>query len=221
MAEELALQERLGQRRAVDGDQGSAPGGVGIVDRLRDQLLAGPRLSRDQDRTRGRRDPRHPREDLAHPRALAQQVVIRMALLQALAQCAHLVQQLAVLERLLDQDVQADRIDRLVQIVVRPQLHRLDGRVDRGMPGHHDGRDREVALANLADQVEAADPRQAEVGQDQREIALDQPFQGGRPVVGDLDPAVGVGQELRELLADQLAVVHHKDASIHGALIQG
>ena len=26
---------------------------------------------------------------------------------------------------------------------------------------------------------------------------------------------------LGELLADQLAVVHHKDASIHGALIQG
>ena len=31
----------------------------------------------------------------------------------------------------------------------------------------------------------------------------------------------GQGQQLRELLADQLAVVHHEDASIHGALIQG
>ena len=34
-------------------------------------------------------------------------------------------------------------------------------------------------------------PGQAEVGQDQREVALDQPLQGGRPVVGHLDPAVG------------------------------
>ena len=64
-------------------------------------------------------------------------------------------------------------------------------------------------------------PGQPQVGQDQREVPLDQPFQGGRPVVGHLDLAVGQGQQLRELLADQLAIIHHEDASIHGALIQG
>ena len=30
----------------------------------------------------------------------------------------------------------------------------------------------------------------------------------------------GWAKQLRELLADQLAVVHHEDASIHGALIR-
>ena len=29
-----------------------------------------------------------------------------------------------------------------------------------------------------------------------------------------------MGEQLRKLLADQLAVIHHEDASIHGALIR-
>ena len=147
--------------------------------------------------------------------------MVRVPLLEPLAQRPDLVEQLAVFERLLDQDFEPDRVDRLEQVVVRAELHRLDGRVDRGVPGHHDRRDGQVALADLADQVEAVDPGQAEVGDDQREVPLDEPLQGGGPVVGDLDPAVGQGEQLRELLTDQLAVVHHKDASIHGALIQG
>ena len=64
-------------------------------------------------------------------------------------------------------------------------------------------------------------PGRQQVGQNQREVALDEPLQGGRAVVGDLDLPVRECEELRELLADELAVVHHKDASIHGALIQG
>ena len=198
----------------------AAPGHVAVMDRLGHQLLAGPGLAGHEHGAARRGDALHPREHLHHPAAPAQEVVVGVAPAEPVAQVGHLVDQAAVLERLVDQQLEPDRVDRLLEEVVGAQLHRLDGRLHRGVGRHDDDRDRQVAVANLADQVEAVDARQTQVGEDQREGPLDQPFQRGRAVVGHVDLAVGHGQQLRELLADQLAVVHHEDASIHGALIQ-
>ena len=85
---------------------------------------------------------------------------------------------------------------------------------------HHDDGHGQLSIANLANQVQSADSWQAKVGQHQRAWVLHQPFHGGRAVGRDRDLPVGMGQKLRKLLADQLAVVHHEDASIHGALIR-
>src|SRR4030095_11873610 len=48
--EQLRLEQRLRQRRAVDDDEGTVGAGAGLVDRAGDQLLAGPRLTLDQHR---------------------------------------------------------------------------------------------------------------------------------------------------------------------------
>ena len=50
VAEQLAFEEGIIQRRAVEGDERSRAPGVGGVDRLRDQLLAGPGLAPDEHR---------------------------------------------------------------------------------------------------------------------------------------------------------------------------
>ena len=63
-------------------------------------------------------------------------------------------------------------------------------------------------------------PGKSQVGQHQRARVLDQPFQGGGAVGRNRDLPVGMGKKLRKLLADQLAVIHHEDASFHGALIR-
>ena len=107
VAEELALQQRLGQGRAVDRDQRPVPGGVGVVDRLGDQFLARPRLTRDQHGAGGRGNPGDPLEDLAHPGAASHQVVEGVALLESLPQRPDFILELAVLERLLDEDARA------------------------------------------------------------------------------------------------------------------
>ena len=61
-AEELALEQRLGERRAVDGDQRPlAPREV--VEELRHQLLAGAALAAHQDADAARR---HPLDDVQH-----------------------------------------------------------------------------------------------------------------------------------------------------------
>ena len=55
VAEQLALEQLVGNRRAVDGDEGSAPVGV-VVDGAGDQLLAGAGLALDEHGGVGRRD---------------------------------------------------------------------------------------------------------------------------------------------------------------------
>ena len=88
-----------------------------------------------------------------------------------------------------------------------------------GEPGHDDHRYRQAAIPDLLDKVQPADPRQPQVGQDQRARVLHQPFEGGRAVAGNRDLPAGKGEKLGKLLANQLAVVHHEDASFHGAFI--
>ena len=221
VAEQLGLEQVLGQGRAVDGHQGPAPGHVAEVDRLGHQLLAGAGFAGHQHVARRRRYPRHAVEDVHHPGAPPQQVVIGVLPPQPAPQVGDLVDQPAVLQRLVDHDLQPDRVDRLEDHVIGAQLHRLDGGLYRRIAGHHDDRHGQLALADRPDQVQAVHPRQPQVGQDQRAAVLHQPFHRRRAVRGHLDLPVGCGQQLRELLADKLAVVHHEDASVHGALIRG
>ena len=220
VAEELAFQQVFRERGAVDLDQAAGPGGVAEMDGLGHQLLAGPRLAGDQDRAGRRGDPLDAGEDLHHLPAPSQQVVVGVAPAEPVAQVGDLVDQAAILEGLVDQQLQPLGVDRLLDEIMGTQLHGLDGRLDRGVGRHDDRRHRQVAVANLADQVEPADPGQPQVGDDERIRPLDQPFQGGRPLAGHADLPIGSGEKLGKLLADQLAVIHHEDASIHGALIQ-
>ena len=69
--EQLRLQQRLGQRGAVDRDERPAPPGREVVDRLGDQLLAGAALALDQHRARHRRHLLDLDQHLLDRRALA------------------------------------------------------------------------------------------------------------------------------------------------------
>ena len=72
MAEQLRFDEVLGERRAVDGDEGGAAARAARVDRAREQLLAGSRFADDQRaRAAMRQQSRRPGELLLDGRALA------------------------------------------------------------------------------------------------------------------------------------------------------
>src|SRR5438445_2466537 len=72
MAEELRLDERFWQRRAVDGDAGAVGATAGIVDRLGHQLLARAALAGQEHGGLPRSDPRGPLERLAQAGGLAE-----------------------------------------------------------------------------------------------------------------------------------------------------
>ncbi len=64
VAEQLRLEQRIGQRRAVDRDERPAAPARGVMNEPCDDFLAGPRLAGQQHGRLGAGDPRRLREDV-------------------------------------------------------------------------------------------------------------------------------------------------------------
>src|SRR5450432_2042026 len=104
MAEELALEERLGQRRAVQLDERALGARAALVDGGGDELLARSRLAREQHAgTRGR-DLRDDLEDLLHGRGVADDVLELVALREPRPQESRLGAQVNLLHLALQDD---------------------------------------------------------------------------------------------------------------------
>ena len=71
VAEQLALDQRLGERGAVDGDARTLRAARRAVDRARDHLLAGAGLAAEQDRRVARADALDELDARARPRRSA------------------------------------------------------------------------------------------------------------------------------------------------------
>ena len=74
MAEELALEQVLRKRGAVDGEERPLRATALVVDGAREKFLAGPRFAGDEDRALGGGDLRHEAEDALDARAAADDV---------------------------------------------------------------------------------------------------------------------------------------------------
>ena len=83
VSEQFALEQAGGQRRRVHPDERPLAPRTEVVDRARDQLLAGARFAEDQHRAVGRRDRLDRRQRLAQGPALADDVgelLVKLAL---------------------------------------------------------------------------------------------------------------------------------------------
>src|SRR5207302_4771766 len=86
VAEDLALEQRLGNRRAVDRDERKRRPRAELMNRLRDELLAGPRFAGDEDGGTGGRGLLDNLVNLAHLGAVADKRAERAVLAQLSAQ---------------------------------------------------------------------------------------------------------------------------------------
>ena len=164
VTEQLRLDQVLGQRRAVDLDERALAPGRTLVQGVGDQLLAGAALADDQhvgvrvghrgDRLQHALDPGGGAEDLA----------VGGLLEQPPTQLGVLDQQLAVLERVLDEPQHLLGLERLLHHVERAGalggLHRL---AHRAIGRDDDDLQRRIAALQLLGQHEAVAVRQHEV----------------------------------------------------------
>jgi hypothetical protein len=155
----MAPQLMATKRRPPRAERGAGRG---------DQLLAGAALAGDQHRRDGAADALDEREHRLHLRALADDVVEGVFLLQLAAQVDVLVGQLGAFERLLGDDLQLLDVERFRHVVVGAELHRFDRRLGRGEGGHHHHRRRRAAALDLAQQVEAVAVGHQHVAEHQR-----------------------------------------------------
>ena len=168
MTEDFALEQRLGNRRAVHRDERERGTRAQLVDRLGDQLLAGPRLSPDEHGCRRRRRLFDHAIDRADPGTVPDDPAEAALLAQLAAKLTHLTQRVLPLDRLLQQDAQALRVDGLAQVVVGAVLDRLDGAFDGALRRQQDEGDVGELVLQRAEQIVAAHPRHHEVAHDDR-----------------------------------------------------
>ena len=69
-----------------------------------------------------------------------------------------LLAELGVLPGAVGQELELLEVERLLEVVERPELHRLDGALDGAVGGHDDHRDGGVELADPPEQVDASMP---------------------------------------------------------------
>ena len=129
----------------------SRPRGV-LVQRPRDELLAGAALAVDQNRRPARRGLDDEVEHLAHARAAADDLAEPVrARLQVLTQRAVLGDEPALRQRVAQHDQHFVVLERLGDVVVRPALHRGDRVLDRRERRDHQHRQVVVDLLDLVE----------------------------------------------------------------------
>jgi hypothetical protein len=220
VAEELALDEALGQRSAVDPDE-RALGAIRVaMQRRGDQLLARAALADDQDGRIGRGRPADRLEDLAHRGALADE---RRLVVRALVgrgtrvaaglrpQRADFLGQGALPQRSLQGQHDLVEIERLGEVVIGSPAHRLDGGGRPAQGGDDDDRQVGQLRAQLRQDLHAVAAGHLEVEQDGVRRLLGDLGQR-LSAVGRLQGLIALGsQEEHEIAPDGPVVVGHQD----------
>ena len=214
--EELALDEPLGHGREVHADERAVRARRVVVDRPRDELLAGAALAGDEDRCRRGRDPPHQGHHVAHRLALRDDRLDPVAILHLALQPRDLRPQRPLAERLVRDEQQLLDLERLGDVVVGSELHRADRRLDRTeRRDHHEVR-RLRQLHDAADQVEAVHLRHPQIGDHEVEAPHARELEPRRGPARRIDVVAGLLELLREQIAHGLVIFDDQDG--RGAL---
>src|SRR5262249_4073995 len=211
VAEELVLEERLGDRAAVHDDEGPLVPRRQVVDRARDELLAGAALAEEGDGDVGGRHHRDALVELFGPRRAADEDV-------GLARAARPAGA-PVAERALDAEPELGAVERLADEVEGAVAHPERGRLGAGSAGLG-GDDDPRALRPGADAVERLDAAGVEVEENRVEGLTEG---GGALDLAHTVGAIGDGDHIRiadEAPADdvgrcRLVVDDQKSAPVH------
>src|SRR6059058_3372760 len=232
VAEELALEEPLGERGAVLGEEGATRARAVIVDGAREELLARPGLALEQHR--------HPRlcralgqeEGVLDGGALADDAVEAVALAQLAAEPARLAPrgaqrapvarrrplELAAAERLAHHHRHGDEVLAVLdEVVARAELHRLDRHLLRAGAGDHDDRQVGIALPDLAQALEPVGVGQAVVEEDAVDLVGGQMLEAvaGRARDRHLERVAPRAERTREEAGRLGAILDQQDARRH------
>jgi len=146
VTEQLALQQGVGNRAAVDGDELVVAPGAVLVDQLGHDPLPRPRLAGEQHGGLGGRDGPHLAEDLFHHRAVGADKLQRILLPETVPQVLELVVDLqGLLQALLDVP-QLVGVDGIGDVVAGALFHRHHRVADHRRLAHDDELRHRVSL---------------------------------------------------------------------------
>jgi hypothetical protein len=214
VTEQLALDQRFRDRRAVDGDEGAVAPVRQVVRGARHELLARAALAVDEHRRGAGRRELDPAIDLLHGARLAHELAEGALLAQLVAQEVHLARERLLLDGFLEEHLEPRGVHRLREVVEGAVAHRLDRALDRTVPGHeqHDGR--AARLLELLQERESIHLGQHQVRQyDGRVLGLDQ-IQGFLAGGRGLDVVPPLTDETRKAFALRRLVVDDENLAV-------
>ena len=189
-----------------------------VVNRARDELLAGARFAADEDRRVALGDLLDDRQDRLQRAARADDAVEVVDVLLGVPEVLDLVLEAAVLDGLLDLELHLLDLERLLHVVEGADLHRLDRRVHRPEGGHQNHRRRRMQRLGRAQHVQSVAAAHLEIAQ--HDIVL--------PFVQLLDRHVAVGRlvhvvmRIRQRAADpapqRIVIICHQNPAHCSAL---
>lgn len=163
VAEELALEEGLGDRRTVDcGERFVAPRAV-VVHCPGRQLFAGAALAEDHHRRRRIGNLSNHVDDLAHARRAGDDPLHAKAIVELPLEAGVLLEDLVALAGLAHCHEDLLLVERLGHVVEGPELDRFDRRVDGAMGGDDDDRRLGRQFRQGPEQLDAIHPGHLQV----------------------------------------------------------
>ena len=213
VAEQLALDQLLGDRGAVHLDERLVPPVRVAVDGPGHQLLAHPALAGDEHgRVRGR-GAAHRVPDLLEGGAAAHHPV---AVVEDELQAAVLLDEPLLPERVAGGDQDALALRGLLDEVPGPELHRLDRGLDRPVAGQDHHRGRGVPLLEPLQDLEPVHLRHLDVEEDEVRRLLLGDLQPHRAARGEEHLVPLVLEDHLEGGADRVVVVDDEHPGLHG-----
>ena len=170
VAEQLAFQQRFGQRAAMDHHQWMITPRAGIVDGASHQFFSRAAFAGDQHRGIGGTDGFNGVHHAPHGRAVAHQLIGTRDLRVLFAEALVFLLRTLMRERLAHLEGDVFGVERLGHVIVGAVLHRRHRGLDRGIAGHHDGDQPRIDLVHAALQFDAVGAAHLDV--EQRDIPL-------------------------------------------------
>ena len=210
VAEQLALEQRLDDGRAVDRDEATVAARPQLVQGARDELLARAGFSGNQRRLEVRRQPPDQAEQLLHRRSAPDHRTELQLAGDVALDGGHAVPPPVLVTNALEQVLEAAEVERLRQIVPGAQLDGFDGRVDGGMPGHQHDLAGRVGDADRAQHLDSVQPRHSQIYDRQVGATHRQHLEGPRAVTAFEHVESGAPGKPRHQIADNVVVVDEK-----------
>ena len=212
MAEQLGLQQILRNAAAIDCHEGQLGLRAVIMDRPRDELLAGPAFTQQEDVGRRIPDLADRREDPEHVLVPGDHVaevdrIVRVPLKRSL----FLLESLRI-QGLPDEALEVIDVEILLDIVVGPLFHRAHRGFTRRISRNQDHEGPRRQFLDGFEKLEAVHFRHLQVRQDEIEVFLPAPVQALHAVRFADDAVPFPGQHDLEQFPDAGVVIHNKDS---------
>ena len=170
VAEQFAFQQMLAEGGAVDGQHRPIAAGGGGMDGAGDDFLARAAFAADHDGGAAASHQLDLAFHLGHDRAGSHERA-RSGGLGHAAQGLVFLEQSAVLQGAVDEQLDLVPVEGLLNVVVSSELHRLDGGGDAGESGHHHHRRIGADALGLSKQLDAGHLRHLQIADEQVESA--------------------------------------------------